>query len=523
MSMLKLTQSLKQQLVLTPQLRQRIEMLQMTNIELSELIQQELINNPVLEEVQDENEVPESTNGYEEDQQLNLSPDNEESVKGDEPEDQYLDGEAYEYSTETEFVPHEYADVDNDFKDEVDSTQTQAVDPFEEVDFGQAFQDYLDPGYKTQPIEVRDDLPQFDQFLTNPPKLAEHLEWQLNLLALPADLKEAAIAIIGNLDEDGRLADTIEEICSICELPAEIVEKARQIVMQLDPVGCGALNVQECLIAQLLQSDNKDPLTIKLIEKHFPDLQPSKLLNLSKQLGVSLEKLKEQIEIIRKLDPFPGRKYSASDPVYVTPEIYIEKVDDDYVIYFADDTTFRLRINTYYQQILQRDDTPKETKDFIKEKLRSAIDLLRNIEHRRQTIYRVVECIVRRQREFLDKGVEFLKPMMMKEIAEEIGLHPSTISRVVNRKYAYTPQGIIELRRFFTEGMMNEDGEEVSTRIIKLKIKKMISEENPHEPLTDEQIAKLLQKDGIKISRRTVAKYREQMKIPGSRERKSVI
>jgi RNA polymerase sigma-54 factor len=193
------------------------------------------------------------------------------------------------------------------------------------------------------------------------------------------------------------------------------------------------------------------------------------------------------------------------------------------VIFFADDGSPRLRISPTYQSMLGQAEASKETKDFIKERVRSAVDLLRNIEHRRQTIYRVVECIVQRQRDFLDHGVEHLKPMMLKDIAEGIGMHLSTISRVVNRKYAHTPQGVIELRRFFTEGMMNEEGEEVSTRILKLRIKKLVEEEDSKTPLTDDQIARVLSKEGVKLSRRTVAKYRDQMNIAGSRERKTII
>jgi len=218
-----------------------------------------------------------------------------------------------------------------------------------------------------------------------------------------------------------------------------------------------------------------------------------------------------------------GVRYSAEDAVFVSPEVYVEKLEDDYVIYFADDGSPRLRISPTYHKLLDQTDTTKETKDFIKEKVRSAVDLLRNIEHRRQTIYRVVECIVSRQRDFLDKGVEYIKPMMLKDIAADIGMHLSTISRVVNRKYAHTPQGVIELRRFFSEGMLNEEGEEVSTRILKLRIKKMVEEEDTKKPLTDDQIARVLSNEGVKLSRRTVAKYRDQMNIPGSRERKTVV
>ena len=294
-------------------------------------------------------------------------------------------------------------------------------------------------------------------------------------------------------------------------------------MLQLDPVGCGAVDVKECLVSQLQALGEGSSLACTLVQEHFEDLQPHRLQHLAKATGVEIHALDEEINKIRSLDPYPGRRYSSEEAIFVSPEVYIEKLDDDYVIYFADDGTARLRISPTYHTMLDKAAPTKETKDFITEKVRSAVDLLRNIEHRRQTIYRVVECIVSRQRDFLDKGVEHIKPMMLKDIAEDIGMHLSTISRVVNRKYAHTPQGVIELRRFFSEGMLNEEGEEVSTRILKLRIKKMVEDEDTRSPLTDDQIAKVLSKEGVKLSRRTVAKYRDQMNIPGSRERKTVI
>jgi len=281
--------------------------------------------------------------------------------------------------------------------------------------------------------------------------------------------------------------------------------------------------VQECLLAQLEANEDGDSLAAELVRNHLEDLQPHRLQHLAKDTAIDIHTLNEEIKRIRVLDPYPGRRYTSDDPVYVAPEVYIEKLEGEYVVYFVDDGSPRLRINPTYRQMLEQTDTSKEAKDFIKDNVRSAVDLLRNIEHRRQTIYRVVECIVDRQRDFLDKGVEYIKPMMLKDVAEDIGMHLSTISRVVNRKYAHTPQGVIELRRFFSEGMMNEEGEEVSTRILKLKIKKMIEEEDKKKPLTDDQIAKILSDDGVKLSRRTVAKYRDQMQIAGSRERKTVV
>ncbi|MCA1555710.1 MAG: RNA polymerase factor sigma-54, partial [Acidobacteria bacterium] len=403
-------------------------------------------------------------------------------------------------------------------------TPEREADAFEEIDFGREFQEYLDPGYKTQEFEYKEDGPTFEQFLTRRESLSEHLMWQLSMSHVDEHVLPIAEAIIGNLDPDGRLNATTQEIAAFGNWSEEAVEEARQIVLRLDPIGCGTRDVRECLLVQLEAAGAGERLAAQLIREHpLADLQQHKLHNLSKQINVPVETLLEELTFIRALNPHPGRQYSSEEPVLIVPEVFIEKVDDEYEIYFADDGSPRLRLSNSYQQMLGQPDTSKETRDFIKDKMRSAVDLLRNIEHRRQTIYRVVECIVHRQREFLDKGVQFIKPMMLKDVAEQTGMHLSTISRVVNRKWAHTPQGVIELRRFFTEGMTNEDGEEVSTRIIKLKIKKLIEEEDSHNPITDDQVVKILSKDGIKLSRRTVAKYRDQMQIPGSRERKAPV
>jgi len=528
---LKLTTSLSQRLVLTPQLRQRIEMLQMTTLELSDLIQQQLLENPVLEEVPSQEEVQEiaekvldhlasaDSNSFEESVPEPGSPatngsGDTEVLTGLSATDG--DGDGGEVIAAAE---HEEGISEEGVADEAQR------DAFEEIDFGREFQDYLDPGYKTQEIEYKEDAPTFEQFLTRPPSLAEHLEWQLNMSSISSEVRDVAFCVIGNLNADGRLNATNEEIAAMEKVSEELVERARQEVMRLDPVGCGARDVKECLLVQLEVLGESDRLAAKLISEHFSDLQQHKLPHLSKQIGVDVETLLEELHFIRTLDPYPGRRYSSDEPILISPEIYIEKLDendDDYIIYFADDGSPRLRVSQQYQQMLSQG-VSNETKSFIREKMRSAVDLLRNIEHRRQTIYKVVESIVQRQKDFLDHGVQYIKPMMLKDIAEDIGMHLSTVSRVVNRKYAHTPQGVIELRRFFTEGMLNEEGEEISTRIIKLKIKKLIEEEDSHNPITDDQVVKILAKDGIKLSRRTVAKYRDQMQIPGSRERRAVV
>jgi len=541
---LKLTTSLSQRLVLTPQLRQRIEMLQMTTLELTDLIQQQILENPVLEEVVTQEEVGELAEkilDHLASSDAGATPDEPQRLEAVEPEAgspssngtgeldpltaNYAEGEGL---GDDGGEGHEVAgpDLSEDSVGDEIVGEEGARDAFEEIDFGREFQDYLDPGYKTQEIEYKEDAPTFEQFLTRPPSLADHLEWQLHMSPIEADVCDAAISVIGNLDADGRLNATNQEIAAMGGWTEELVEQARQAVMHLDPVGCGARDVRESLLVQLEVKGESERLAARLIADHLPELQQHKLPHLAKQIGSDVDTLLAELAFIRTLDPYPGRRYSSEEPILISPEIYIEKLDeddDDYVIYFADDGSPRLRVSQQYQQMLGKTDVSNETKSFIREKMRSAVDLLRNIEHRRQTIYKVVESIVARQKDFLDHGVQHIKPMMLKDIAEDIGMHLSTVSRVVNRKYAHTPQGVIELRRFFTEGMMNEDGEEISTRIIKLKIKKLIEEEDSHAPITDDQVVKILIKDGIKLSRRTVAKYRDQMSIPGSRERRAVV
>lgn len=525
MSSLRLTTQLSQRMVLTPQLRQRIEMLQMTSMELNELIELEMVSNPILEEVMPGEEVKEISDNI---LDQNADGHDENYVNGSESLAQPSDSSPDILESGDAYIAEAPSDngIDSGMSESMstdDMPSEAASDPFEEIDYGREFQDYLDPGYRTQEIEYKDDAPTFEQFLSHTESLSEHLEWQLSMLDISEKLQDVCISVVGNLDADGRLTATVEELARISGCSEEFVEKARRTVMALEPVGCGAIDVKECLLAQLESEGEGESLAMELVRDHLEDLQPHRLQHLAKDTGRDLHELNEEINKIRILDPYPGRKYAAEEAIFVAPEVYVEKIEGEYVIYFTDDGSPRLRISPTYHQLVDQPDTSKETKDFIKEKVRSAVDLLRNIEHRRQTIYRVVECIVDRQREFLDHGVEHIKPMMLKDVAEDIGMHLSTISRVVNRKYAHTPQGVIELRRFFSEGMMNEEGEEVSTRILKLRIKKMVEEEDSKKPMTDEQIAKVLSKEGVKLSRRTVAKYRDQMNIPGSRERKTVI
>src|SRR6266571_5607252 len=397
----RLTTSLSQRLVLTPQLRQRIEMLQMTTLELSELIQQQLNENPILEEVATQEEAREFAEKILDHMAAGGDLENfdAQNVQGTAPEI----GEPSSNGTgevETEALTAglsegeaESANVEASTEAGDEAATDAQRDAFEEVDFGREFQDYLDPGYKTQEFEYKEDAPTFEQFLTRAPSLAEHLEWQLHMDSADDDVCDAAEAVIGNLDEDGRLKATNEEIAAQGGWSEETVDRARAIVMRLEPVGCGARDVRECLLVQLEVRGETARLATQLIRDHLEALQQHKLPHLSKQIGIDIETLAAELQFIRTLDPFPGRRYSSEEPILISPEIYIEKLEDDteYVIYFADDGSPRLRINPSYQQMLSQATVTKETRDFIKEKMRSAVDLLRNIEHRRQTIYRVVE------------------------------------------------------------------------------------------------------------------------------------
>jgi RNA polymerase sigma-54 factor len=547
-----LTTQLSQRLVLTPQLRQRIEMLQMTKLELSELVSQQMVENPVLEELApdeisvpadlanvDFSETPATLNGTESsvaEQPVNGLDNSVAATDFDAEFGAAHNGGNYEAPAEYEAYEsygESYSEgaapaseVQAERTGEVSETAEPEIgqrDSFEEIDFGSTFEEYLDPGYRTRETEVKE-APSFEQFLKTEDRLYDYLMWQLRLTITPNDeIHDAAEALIGNLNDDGFIDGSLEEIAATGPWSPEVMQQALELVQQFDPTGVAARDLQECLLLQLKGHGYSDRLACRLIREHFLELQNHKLPEVARKLGVSVETVANELKLIRQLEPKPGRRYAPREAMYIEPEVYIEKIDDEYVIRFNDDGMPQLRINRQYRQMMENKETTKETRDYIKDRFRSAVDLLKNIEHRKQTIYKVCERIVERQRDFLDKGVEQLKPMMLKDISEDIGMHLSTVSRVVNGKYAHTPQGVIELRRFFTEGMVNDEGEEVSTRIIKLRIKKMIEAEDPRNPLTDDQIAAILAKEGQKLSRRTVAKYRDQMKIAGSRERKQVV
>ena len=457
---------LSQRLVMTPSLLQKIELLTLNRLELADLLNEELAKNPVLEEDSDSSETDTSESI---DQAKNV----------EENRDQYDDFD-YEYF----------------------------------------FGEYLNPSTRVREWESRDDRPSFDVFLSKPSTLSDHLNWQLNLSGVSSEIHEVAYFIIGNIEENGYLSVPVEQIVEALNVAREIVEEALEIVQGFDPVGVGSRDLQECLIIQIWAAGLKDTLAEKLVQNYLPQIQAKKFDEVAKELDCELEEVQETLDIIRRLSPKPGEKYAAEKTIYIQPDVYIYKVDNQYQIVLNEDNLPQLRLSRVYRDLVKSKDTNKETKNFIKERVRSAIELLKSLDQREETIYRVCSAIVRRQQNFLDKGIIHLNPMLIKDVAEELAVHSSTISRVVANKYAHTPQGVIELRKFFTIGIEGLGGKDVSVIHVKEKIKKIIEYENQEKPFSDQKISKVLNDQGIQITRRTVAKYRDQLKISGSRDRK---
>jgi len=502
-----------------------VTVLQLNRLELKDMITQEIAENPVLEEAADgvEELTPEEMQAYLEAERLSDPSDKSilEAVNGsatgveagtDGPEAVAEFEAAEPFSIEAQATaPAPEA--------EAPEAKTEK-DPFDEIDFGSFFDDYLDPGYKS-PSSESVEKPSFETFLSSPVTLADYLHSQLAVLVMPEPVRDAAANIIGNLDENGYLTVSLEEIAHSGEHTLEEVAEALRIVQSLDPSGVGAKDVRECLLLQLESRNGKGGVAWQIVANHLKLVETRQMRELAKVLGRPMEHIQIALDVIRHLDPYPGLRYSGSGARQIEPDVYIFKEGDDYLIQLNDDDIPQLRLNAQYKRMLDRDQEPsKEVRTYVKERYASAIQLMKNIEQRKQTILKVCQSIVRRQLDFLEKGIDLLKPMMIKEVAEEIGVHPSTVSRAVASKYAHTPQGVFELRYFFSEAVQGIAGSATPLLILKRKVKKMIEEEDARHPLTDEQITARLKAEGIDVTRRTVAKYREDMKIPSTHQRR---
>jgi RNA polymerase sigma-54 factor len=587
----RLNLKVSQKQILTPGLVQMVSVLALNKIELKDMINAEMVENPVLEEVEGSIPLLDEVAAREEDR--------ERATTATSPE-------------------------------EADPVYGGKEDPFEHVDFGSFFQEYLDPGYRTNNEIESYEKPSFENFLSKPSTLTDHLMWQLGAIHLTEPQRIAAELVIGNLNEDGYLTATEDELMSqarvdyrapnpaeqlIAEAAAEqiapavteedseplvvgdgesaakaeallglnaddlevplqsedstaligvmeqepapetaaepeisspVVEenaptfftredlrRAIAVVRQMDPIGVAASDLRGCLLAQLLYHKNMQEETgengtteeilhdsIEIVTNHLRAVQMKQFKEISKATGRSLEAIQAALEYIRTLDPKPGLRYNVVAPRLIEPDVAFVKQGDEYLVILNDDDVPQLRLNSSYKRLLNRDAAEKDVRNYVKERYKSAIQLIKNIEQRKQTITKVCYAIVGRQRDFLDQGIDQLKPMMIKEVAEEIGVHPSTVSRAVANKYAHTPQGVFELRYFFSESVQGPEGGNTSLLILKRRVKKLIEEEDPARPLTDEQITRILQSQGIQVTRRTVAKYREDMKIPSTHQRR---
>jgi RNA polymerase sigma-54 factor len=614
----KLSVKLSQRQILTPGLVQMVSVLALNKLELKDMINAEMVENPVLEELEESVPLIDEVGRKEEDR--------------DRPT-----------KTSTEEAP----------------ITAEKKDPFEEIDFGSFFQDYLDPGYRTRGEMEEIERPSFENFLSKPTTLTDHLAWQLGALSLRPEVREAAEQIIGNLNEDGYLIASDEEMLGIAppsapEADAEAASKivseaaalglgsdevasaeatvsadianpdvmqsedsasllrssaaveaslsppsasyfktdgvgeasvaemnglasetsfpvngnsaaaaapapeppstpvrpiykanfaladlqeALEVIRQLDPPGVGCRDLRECLLRQLRyhqtqlanQKNGEKPANgtaqvlndaIAIADQHLRALQGKQHKEIAKAIGRPPEAVQHAIDYIRTLDPRPGLRYNKVQARLIEPDVAFVKHGDEWLVIMNDDDLPQLRLNPAYKKLVTRETNDKNTRDYVKERYKSAIQLIKNIEQRKQTITKVCYCIVARQYEFLEKGIDHLKPMMIKEVAEEIGVHPSTVSRAVASKYAHTPQGVFELRYFFSESVQGPEGGNTSLLILKRRVKKLIEEEDPARPLTDEQLTRILQSQGIQVTRRTVAKYREDMRIPSTHQRR---
>ncbi len=633
----KLSVKLSQRQILTPGLVQMVSVLALNKLELKDMINTEMVENPVLEELEESVPLLDEVGGKEADRER-----------------------AATASTEENPI-----------------AAVEKKDPFEEIDFGSFFQDYLDPGYRSRGEMEEIERPSFENFLSKPGNLTDHLAWQLGALSLRSEVREAADLIIGNLNEDGYLIASDDELLGVAppasaeadavtakkivseaqalglaedalaeealteagraeevlaedglaeEAPSETgagestesgpaegdlaentafgtathsdavnefspaaeasttgpdatasfsmrsgdaaaavapapepaqpasspawtpkfsaadLQEALDTVRQLDPPGVGCRDLRECLLYQLRYHQQQLALhkngnkngekngngtaqilqdATAIVDQHLRAVQNKQHKEIARAIGRPPEAIEHALNYIRTLDPRPGLRYNKTQPRLIEPDVAFVKHGDEWLVIMNDEDLPQLRLNPAYKKLVTRDGTnDKTTRDYVKERYKSAIQLIKNIEQRKQTITKVCYCIVARQQDFLERGIDQLKPMMIKEVAEEIGVHPSTVSRAVASKYAHTPQGVFELRYFFSESVQGPEGGNTSLLILKRRVKKLIDEEDPSRPLTDEQITRILQSQGIQVTRRTVAKYREDMRIPSTHQRR---
>lgn len=468
---LKTSLKLSQQLRMTPQLQQAIKLLQLSRLELENQVRKELIENPVLEEVQDTIE------------------DDAAKSERQASEDQVQEG----------------GDADPRIQEEFE------------------WENYVDSNHKPERNFAgnNEEIMNYENLISTTQTLHDHLTWQANLAGFNEEEENLVQILISYIDDDGYIKTPMETIAADEGVKPEELEEMLPFVHEFDPAGVGARDLKECLLIQAKHIEEDTHQLVYLINNHLKDLEKKNYNGIGKAMNLELEEVVDLCKIIYSMDPKPGRIYMAPDTHFVTPDVYVYKVGDEYVVSLNEDGLPRLRISNLYKNLLKGDQASSEkTQEYVQDKLRSAVWLIKSIHQRQRTIYKVTESIVKHQTDFFEKGPAFIKPMILRDIANDIGMHESTVSRVTTNKYVHTPRGIYELKYFFNSGISKTDGDSLASESVKLKIKDLVSQEDTKNPLSDQKIVELLKKDGIKIARRTVAKYRDILKILPSSKRK---
>ncbi len=485
---LEIRQNLKlsQQLVITPQLQQSIKLLQLSRMELLETVHNELLENPVLEE----------------------DPETEEKLA--KPEVKSEESETQDPS-ELEKKVVESQEVMTEKNGEVKEPQ--------EFDWENYLNTYNAPEHISGGLE---ELPSYENTLSQKTNLTDHLLWQLHLSNFTKEEEELGAYVISSINDDGYLQDPLEEIAEKAGVPLEKVEYLLQRIQKFDPPGVGARDLKECLLLQIRFLTQDRALLEKLVSNHFGLLEIKDYRRIAREMKIPMDQVLHLAKLIHECEPRPGRPYSQSSAQYITPDAYVYKVGEEWVVVLNEDGLPKLQISNFYRNMIPTMKSQDETKDYLQTKLRSALWFIKSIHQRQRTLYKVLKAIVKFQKDFFEKGIEHLKPMILRDVAEEISMHESTVSRVTTHKYVHTPRGIYELKYFFNSGLQTSEGESVANETIKDRIRQIISQENPKSPLSDQEIAEMLKSSKIEIARRTVAKYREMAGILSSSKRKQL-
>ena len=466
---LKLLQT--QSLRMTPQLQQAIKLLQMSRMEFEMAIRKEMEENPILEEILDTQE------------------ENDPKTEGD--------------------------------RQELQSGETDSADPRKQEEFD--WENYIDSTYKPNTdsgAAINDELLNYENMVSSEKTLSDHLIWQLGLFGFNKREEQVLAHLIDYIENDGYIKTPLQDIAKDVGISVEELEENLPLLHEFDPPGVGARDLKECLLVQAKQLEEDTNDLVEMINSHLSDLEKKNYPAISKALKRDIEDIKEMAQIILKMEPKPGRAFSSSQTQYVTPDVYIYKVGDDYVISLNEDGMPRLRISHFYRNALKEASVSGGAQDYIKEKLKSAVFLIRSIHQRQRTIYKVTDSIIKYQRDFFDKGPRYIRPMILRDIATDVGVHESTVSRVTANKYVRTPRGIFELKYFFNSGISSTSGESLASESVKMKIKDLIQKEDPKNPVSDQKVVEALKKEGVQIARRTVSKYRDVMGILPSSKRK---